>query len=475
MSTEATAWMDTLWDPEARLLRTPRPADPPTHMVRETVWYAVGLLTRRSTGDLERATEALHAVLGHQYDVPGTVFHGTWRRSPDEADPGAEPVEWRDYDPNWREFIGTALLLILHHFETDLPADLVARIDSALVLAAEGSVRRGVRPDYTNIAVMAAYLYDSVGRRFGLPPAMRAGESLARRVHTLWSATTAFPEFNSPTYYGVDLYGLGLWGAASGSPVLWSLGTDMETALWREIADRYHPGLRNIAGPYDRAYGMDMQQYAALLGLWIGLVAGPDAAPLPSGGPEAAGHAHDWCFAPCFALLGVVPPEDVTARLGQDVVRPRYMATTISESPRRVATSWLGERLMIGALDAAGEGTPWGDQHCPVTVHWRAPDGGPVRWLRAAPQSPVDAAVDRDGCLRLRIRSSEPVRFEVHTPGSAPAVLAPGHWRLPGLGVRAVESQECFDVRTTSSRDGTFVEYRPTEGAPTLSLRFLTS
>ena len=41
---DATAWMDTLWDPEQRLLRAGRSQAGHTHMIRETSWYAAGLL-----------------------------------------------------------------------------------------------------------------------------------------------------------------------------------------------------------------------------------------------------------------------------------------------------------------------------------------------------------------------------------------------------------------------------------------------
>lgn len=154
---DATAWMDTLWDPEQRLLRAGRSQAGHTHMIRETCWYAVGLLARGAGGDLERAASAIHGVLDHQFDAPGTVFHGTWRRWPDEPDPAAGAIEWRDYDPNWREFVGTAALLILHEYEAALPGALVRRIGRALRRAVDGSLARGLTADYTNIAIMAAY------------------------------------------------------------------------------------------------------------------------------------------------------------------------------------------------------------------------------------------------------------------------------------------------------------------------------
>jgi hypothetical protein len=447
----ATAWMDTLWDPEVRLLRHPDPNGGGTHMVRETSWYAIGLLSRNGAGDAERAVEAIGAVLAQQFDAPRTPYHGTWRRRPDEPDPPADPLEWRDYDPNWREFIGSALLLVLHEFEAVLPAELIERIERALSLATAGALARAVPPSYTNIALMGAYLFDAVGHRQGVVEPQRAGELLARQVHDLWSRTGTFPEFNSPTYYGVDLFALALWRSHAPSTVLRRLGVDLEQRLWREIATRYHPDLRNMAGPYDRAYGMDMRRYVALLGLWIGLVVGAERAPLPAGGPSTGTHTHDWCFAPCVALLAAAPPAEAAARLAavpgaarRGVGMGELVTTVIGGSPRRVATSWIGPRHTVGAQDAAGTRDGADGQYCPLVVHWSAP--GPthdVSWLRVASAAPVgvmvDATVDDAGVLHVthhRGTGRERLCFEAYAPHADPAELTADQWRLPGLTVR---------------------------------------
>jgi hypothetical protein len=475
LSAEATAWMDSLWDPEARLLRCPGGH---AHMVRETSWYAAGLLTRGGDGDRDRAAEAIMSVLNHQFEAPGRPYHGTWRRSPDEPDPPPHAAEWRDYDPNWREFVGCALLLILDEFESELPAALIERIDRALSLAADGARARAVAPSYTNIALMGAYLFDGVGHRLRAADLRQTGEDLARQVHSGWARTSSFPEFNSPTYYGVDLFALALWRSRAPSPVLRRLGADMEQGLWREIGARYHPGLRNMAGPFDRTYGMDMRRYAALLGLWIGFVVGRERAPLPAGGPSASEHAADWCFAPCFALLGAAPPAEVADRLVSapaNLTPPcatapcataLYVTTTIGSAPtaspdssRGVATSWIGPRHMIGAQDAGGTMNDANEQYCPVIVHWSAPglagNSDEVNWLRVAPMTPVDAEVDEDGTLHLihHDRADHTsLCFQAYAPRANPGELAAYHWRLPGLTVR-LSATEDIEVATSRSDD----------------------
>ncbi len=62
------------------------------------------------------AIHALDAVLACQFDEPDKVYHGTFFRAPEEACPPEPAVEWRYYDPNWREFIITTIAIILSRF-----------------------------------------------------------------------------------------------------------------------------------------------------------------------------------------------------------------------------------------------------------------------------------------------------------------------------------------------------------------------
>ena len=63
--------------------------------------------------DHVEADAAIAALVGLQYDAPGAVFHGTFARFPEAPYPPEEPVMWEDYDPNWRQFVGTTFALML--------------------------------------------------------------------------------------------------------------------------------------------------------------------------------------------------------------------------------------------------------------------------------------------------------------------------------------------------------------------------
>ena len=53
LTAAATEWMDQWWDDDAGLLLRPFKRD--VHLVRETVWYGLGLLQRDGLGDEGRA------------------------------------------------------------------------------------------------------------------------------------------------------------------------------------------------------------------------------------------------------------------------------------------------------------------------------------------------------------------------------------------------------------------------------------
>src|SRR5687767_8639532 len=115
------------------------------HLVQQSPWYALGLLAR---GDTHRAWRVLNELCALQYDEPGTPWHGTFARFAESPPPRAGAVEWIDYDPNWRQFVGTAFALALRRFEVpDATAD---RMRAAIALAVAGEPPDRVAPWYSN-------------------------------------------------------------------------------------------------------------------------------------------------------------------------------------------------------------------------------------------------------------------------------------------------------------------------------------
>jgi hypothetical protein len=435
------AWLDRHWDASVGLFRMPDDAlyedgqaVVTVHLVRETGWYALGLLLRNAAGDAARAARAVDAVLAYQFDTPGQPYHGTWYRSPHEPPPPANPVIWHDYDPNWREFIGTTLALMLIEYEALLPADLVRRIDQALRRAIAGTLERNVPASYTNIALMTAFLLQFGAARFDQPEWLAVAERLAGEVAARFRVNGAFDEYNSPTYYGIDLYALALWRSYAESALLRSAGAEIEAALWRDIAQYYHAGMRNVAGPYDRSYGMDLRRYVACLGMWIWLATGYEQAPFPDLSAPLD-HGWDFAVAPIFALVGLRMPADArphfVAFQGQ-----RLVEHVIANEPRRVATAWVGARVMLGGEDSGGTHRV-NEQYHPATIHWLLEDGA-VGWVRLRHSTPADARAEPN-LLTIAggaAAGGEEFVFQIAAPQFDLAALQPSRWQLPGLAVQ---------------------------------------
>ncbi|MGK2948003.1 MAG: hypothetical protein ACSLFP_05475 [Acidimicrobiales bacterium] len=453
----ATAWMDRSWDDEASLLWNPAGAfdevAPPrtVHLVRETGWYALGLLRRDAPGDRARAERALASVLDHQYDQPGSPWHGSFVRFPEWPAPRPGAIEWVDYDPNWRQFVGTALAVML----TDLPfpPSLAERARAAIALAVAGEPPDRVPPTYANIALLRAWLDVWSGH---------GDLAYAESVSAAFHRHGCFTEHNSPTYYGIDLLALGLWQRSDAPARLRELGAGIEQALWTDVGRWWHAGLGNLCGPFSRAYGMDLHRYVTglSLALWVGDVV--DDPPLPPLDADRIEHGHDLCVAPMLQHLGVRPPAAALAPFHR-FPGPHLVQQEVDDAPDRLATGWLGDDVMLGAERHAYGPQARGQYH-PATVHWRLPDGG-VGWLRLVHHGPTEGEVTEGrliaSCRPHARRGPQPLRWESAVP---PLDVSADRWTFPGLTLAATTDG------TVTSVDGTVTVEPATGGSTTVAL-----
>lgn len=447
-------WMDAnsrLWDPGAKLLR-PSHFEPAYRQssnnledwhywerccydVRGTSYYALGLLLRDSQGDRQRAIDALNAVLQNQYTKPGVRWYGTYKRTPEEYDPNDKSVMWRDYDPNWRDFIGSTLEIIVTEFSGKLPADLVARIYTSIDHAVAGEMAEGrLVPTYTNPSLMYGAILDFASHH-NHPEWRSKSAEWNENFFKLYSKYHAFTEFNSPTYDFVDLYGISLWRQYGSTDRMRTMGAEMEKGLWEEIGSLYHPDLHNISGPYDRSYAMDMENEAGNLFSDMLMVMNAKDAPLASTVTLAN------CKISSFqAILGVRIPPDVISEL-REFRGPHSVRKQIADD--RTATAWVGKNVIFGGEFtsktrdvrlASGSGATYhpASQFHPVTVQWRTPSGE-IGWIRVAESPMIDATADEKGITIST--SGGPLRFRMFAKDLNPADISKSSWNLPGLRV----------------------------------------
>ena len=433
---------DHFWDDGAKLVKSPYSSlegvRTGKYMVRESSWYALGLLFRDALGDRQRAADILDAVLKEQYVKPGVRWYGTYKRTPEEPDPTANTVIWRGYDPNWRVFIGTTFAMILIEYPDRISPELSQRLYTAIDRAIEGEISEGrLLPTYTNIALMYGSLWDFAAEHDNRADWKKQSADWTESVYRLFKQHTAFSEYNSPTYCGVDLYGLALWRDYGSTERIRTIGAEMEAGLWRELTSYYQPGLRNISGPYDRSYGMDMEQYVSVVGVWMRTVLDASSAPLPELKANTD-HLPDVWFAPHLAILGTQIPQDALGKMksfqGEHLVHKQI-------DEKRVATAWIGRDVIFGGeatsrTKDAGTTT----QFHPATAQWRTPSGE-IGWVQLVQSPPVDATADEHG---LTISTAGTVRLRIHAKGLARKNIGETEWGLPGLHVAVSSDAKSF-------------------------------
>lgn len=131
-----------------------------------------------------------------------------------EASPTRGNYRWRYdatavFDHNAVDFCLQNAWPLWHHHRAQLPAAAREILETTIPLAVEGALARRVRPDYTNIALMNAGNLILYGESLGLPAVADEGYRRLDAVgHAIWDHGIA--EYNSPTYYGVDLDNLSL-------------------------------------------------------------------------------------------------------------------------------------------------------------------------------------------------------------------------------------------------------------------------
>lgn len=241
------------------------------------------------------------------------------------------------FDFNAVEFSMRGGSLIWLRHRDKLPAAARDRLRALLELGAEGCRRHRVRENYTNIALMNAGNLILLGEALGKPDVAREGYARFERF-LYYTSQAGIHEFSSPTYYGVDLDGLGLIEAFCREERGRTQAQALLRLFWHDIALNFFPPANRYAGPYSRNYDY--------LHGW--------------GGIEAHLFLHGWIDQPVpagqdtvFALLGRWSPpaelRDLSDRL------PRTVRQVWGPDPLQSRTHFLTPDISLGTA-ATGYG-----------------------------------------------------------------------------------------------------------------------
>ena len=391
--------------------------------LRSKTRVAEALLFRNSPGDKEKAVIILQWILKNQYQDPKTYSYGIWKTS----------ILNDKFDQNWREFIGCDLIIIRNKFRNLLPENIVKDVETGIIHAAKGAFKRNVAPDYTNISIMSAFLMEYVGTEFDLLEIQNAGLKKAHDIFKLYQTNKTFSEFNSPTYYGVSLIGLALWRELSFSKEMQEMSKVLEKDFWHEITAFYNPNLRNMPGPYFRGYGMDMNKYFAITGIWIGLAVDDEKlAPLPPHQGPKYGEMSN--LAPIYNLGLSIPKKDL-AKL-KSFSKPQFITRNVpnkykGDSIKRV-TVMINKDWMMGGL--WGNLRVW-EQIKTGTIHWKTIVID-IAWLMVLGDGKTNVKVSKTQ-MGIYLVNSKATSFEVYVYADKIETSAFNDkvWTLPGMSL----------------------------------------
>jgi len=267
--------------------------------------------------------------------------------------------------------------VILEDFGDRLDASVVASVEASIGLACAGEPDDRIPSSYSNPALMRAWLDGWYGRRSGDARLFGRGRAFAQEIVDGFDRFGAFDEFNSPTYYGIDLYALRLWRLFPPDPYFAAQGERMENDVWRSAGDFYNANLRNFCGPFTRSYHPDATRSVTMFSLWVWALLGRERAPLPPLDAPVVDHGHDLMAGPIFARLAGEPVDyDLADFRAFGATR---LVTQVLARGRHVS-AWIGPELMIGAESSGVDCGGW-PQFMPATAHWRTATGEAVLWM----------------------------------------------------------------------------------------------
>jgi hypothetical protein len=403
MVEDSTAWMDRFYDARIAQLYDLESKAAMNHETLPSVWYAVGLLARNGNDgeDVARAEAIIEYVIADQFDNPEDLWYGDYTREPEEPDVGSDvypPQAYGSWDPNWRGFVGLSFITMYEDFGDLLSEPLKDLMIESLYNCSVGdSYREGgvngdnLYPSYSNPAIMRAIGSGWTGRQTGDANMTEAGENYAKKIIELWDMHETLSEFNSATYTGVSLFGLTLWSKyMPEDSIMAQRGPDMVRGVWNTTAQLWHPNMRNLAGPWDRSYSVDMTISLGILSLFLAPIIGRHESGLHEN-PEIMSHARDWAWAPLVAVHSEfhnsLLDEDITDLLtnfgGERTWTGQAYAPPHDLESRNISV-WMGEKLMIGGQsyrtrNANGPSNNQNQFH-PAVAQWTYDDGY-IGWL----------------------------------------------------------------------------------------------
>ena len=243
----------------------------------------------------------------------------------------------------------------------------------------------------------------------------------------------------------MDLSTLGFVRRYSDNQALKALAEELESGIWRDMADFYNPAMRNFCGPYSRAYELEMGAHTCFCDMLYWALGEKDF-PWHPFSVESVNN-------PLMLLGDIRMPEDVKKAFltpKQDVtVRRSFRELSERGDPENnsalcTAEAWITPDLMAGVL--RGSENPSHQLH-PLVVFWRQKTGlGTIKLLRCLPDGQMThlhtvffhGEMQKNRLtmdVNAQVKRDVDIFFEIECDHADAAVITENEWRLPGLTV----------------------------------------
>ena len=254
-------------------------------------------------------------------------------------------------DANSVDFSMRTAVLLWMKDRDFLPDPARAHLEKLLTLGIQGCLHHHVATNYSNIAIMNAGDLILLGENLHRPEVTAEG---VRRLGGVfhYAQTCGLHEFDSPTYTGVDLDGLGLIVNFARSETARAQARTLLNLWWTDIALNWFPPAQKLAGAqsrtYDYLHGLGGLDENLALNGWLA---------------EAPAPAIDTLFT---AECNAAPPADLAERARPF---PRLVRSRWGETAAQARTHYLLPDITLSAA-ASSYG---GRMDMPLTVDWAGP------------------------------------------------------------------------------------------------------
>ena len=274
---------------------------------------------------------------------------------------------------------GGALLWLKHR--NFIPADARARLEKMLEFSCEGCLRHKVQASYSNIALMNAGDLILLGEALGKPAVAAEGYARLDRFYR-YTQAVGVHEFDSPTYTGVDLDGLGMIEAFCQRATSRAQAQALLKLFWTDIALNWLPSAQKLAGAHSRTYdylhGLGELDRQLLVNGWLTTTSPPAIDDIYSAQER-------WHPSPKYSALANQFPRLVRQSWGTNACQSRthFLRADITLSctaasyggwmDMPLTVDWPGDRKSVrGYFIADGRDDPYGQKKIAAGAHQKA-------------------------------------------------------------------------------------------------------